>query len=35
VAAPPTRAELLAGRDPALEAAKRWISDRKKGGASR
>ncbi len=35
VAAPPTRAELLAGRDPALEAAKRWISERRRSGASR
>lgn len=35
VAAPPTRAELLAGRDPALEAAKRWISQTRTRGASR
>ena len=35
VAAPPTRAELLAGRDPALEAATKWISERRRGGASR
>jgi carboxyl-terminal processing protease len=35
VAAPPTRAELLAGRDPALEAAKRWISETRRRGASR
>jgi len=33
-AAPPTRAELLAGRDPALEAAKRWISQQKRSGAA-
>lgn len=35
VAAPPTRAALLAGRDPALEAALRWIAERKQGGGSR
>jgi carboxyl-terminal processing protease len=27
VAAPPTRAALLAGRDPALEAALAWIAE--------
>ncbi|HEX2093487.1 MAG TPA: S41 family peptidase [Longimicrobiaceae bacterium] len=32
-AAPPTRAALLAGRDPALAAATRWISQQKQGRA--
>ncbi|HEV2146905.1 MAG TPA: S41 family peptidase, partial [Longimicrobiaceae bacterium] len=31
-AAPPARAELLAGRDPALEAAKRWIAEQRRSG---
>ncbi|MEW5928089.1 MAG: S41 family peptidase [Gemmatimonadota bacterium] len=35
VAAPPTRAELLAGRDPALDSALRWIAEQDKRGASR
>ncbi len=33
VAAPLTRAALLAGRDPALDAALRWISEQKAGGS--
>jgi carboxyl-terminal processing protease len=33
VAAPLTRAALLAGRDPALEAALKWIDERKGAGS--
>jgi hypothetical protein len=33
VAAPPTRDALLAGRDPALEAALAWIAEVKRGRA--
>lgn len=35
VPAAPTRAELLAGRDPALDSALRWIAEQDKRGASR
>ncbi|HEX8275421.1 MAG TPA: S41 family peptidase, partial [Longimicrobiaceae bacterium] len=35
VAAPPTRADLLAGRDPAMDSALRWIAEQDQRGASR